>query len=131
MVIHWPASWIAAVRGLKALFAFFSHHHVLGVPLDLPLRFVGLAALMVILRRWLSARSAVIVCAVILFTKELFDIVAVQDLSQPRLPHADDLLDIASGLAGIALGLWLARITQRPLRDPASSTRNSSSAADN
>ena len=109
----WPPSLVAAVRKIKNVFASFSHHHVLGIPLDWPLRFVLLGGLYLILHSRLGRWRTALFCVAVLLAKELFDIIAVRDLFHPKPPDRGDLADILSGLAGIASGALIVCIRRR------------------
>ncbi len=115
MSLAWPESLVAAVRGLKSVFAFFSRHRLAGVPLDLPLRFVVMAAGQVWLRRRLGPRQAVLACTAVLLAKEVFDVFAVRDPVHPKSPNWGDVADVVSGLAGIAAAETLIRLRRRAL----------------
>ncbi len=106
ITIAWPAWLVHVIRGFRNFCAWCSEHTVIGIPRDWPLRFVVLAAMYGFLRRWLSARRTAAITIAILLGKEIFDIVAHEDL-RPRAPNWGDAADILSGLAGIALAAWL------------------------
>ncbi len=122
--ISWPPQLISAVRAVRHLFARISEETLLGVPLDWPVRFVLVGAVYCILRIRLSTRAAAAIVLAFLFGKELFDIVAHQNL-QPRAPDLGDLADLASGLAGLFCGGLIIRRLRRAERAQ-TSTRDSS-----
>lgn len=98
------------VRSLKAVFAFFSDHRLLGIPSDLILRFFILGCAYLAFRERLGRKRCALVCIVVLVCKELFDVVAVQNLLHPRWPDWGDVADILSGLLGIACAEAVAQI---------------------
>jgi len=101
------------VRHLKSVFALFSEHKLLGVPLDWPLRFLALAGLYVLLRRRLRPRPAAGVCLALLLLKEAFDCFAVLNPLRPRPPDAGDLADVLSGLLGLVAAALLLHVLHR------------------
>jgi glycopeptide antibiotics resistance protein len=62
--------------------------------------------------RW-SRRKALVCSLAILLAKECFDILAVQTVDRIGPPDMNDLLDILSGLLGIAFGEGLLRLFRR------------------
>ena len=105
-----------AVRKLKDLFAFFSNHHVLGIPLDWPVRFVLIGGLYILLQTKLSAKRSCAICLAVLLLKETFDVFAVRSFSWARLPDWGDAADIAVGLAGIACAILVVRLRRGKAR---------------
>lgn len=99
--MDWPDSLIAMVRVVKRTMCWVSGQSVLGIPLDLPLRFGMLGALYALLCVRVPRRHAVAVCMALLLGSELFEIFAVRNLGRPAPPDWGDLADILSGLAGI------------------------------
>lgn len=75
------------------------------MPLDWIVRFVLIGALYLALRSRWPRRVAGSVAIALLLAKELFDIVAHQDLLQPRAPDLGDVADILSGLVGVAAAI--------------------------
>lgn len=108
-----PPFLINIVHRIKAVFAFFSHHRVLGIPLDWPFRFIFLCGLYLALQSRLGRHRTAFLCVALLLAKELFDIFAVQDFSHPKPPNRGDLADILSGLAGIAASAMIVWIRRR------------------
>lgn len=86
-----------------------SGHALVGVPLDIPARFLGLGLLFLGLRMWLYVRGAATICMLLLLCTELFEIVAVRGLNKLIPSDSRDLVDLASGVAGIAVAHWLER----------------------
>lgn len=108
----WPAWLVDAVRGVRAVFAWTSAHTLAGVPLDWIVRFVVIGGLYLVLRRRLPRRVAGGIVVALLLVKELFDIVAHQDLLLLRAPDFGDLADILSGLAGVAAAIAIEACTR-------------------
>jgi len=102
MELPWPEPLVRRVRRLRNLCHFISTHHILGIPADLPLRFVILAGAYGLLYPRIGRRRAALVTVAVLLSKEIFDIIAVLNPLRPRPPDWGDLADILSGLAGIA-----------------------------
>jgi hypothetical protein len=103
---HWPEPLVFVIRSIREGFAWVSEHTLLGIPLDLPLRFLLMVGIYRCLRVRLPVRMAVLVALVILIGKELFDIVAHRNL-QPRAPDWGDLVDAASGLLGLGIAMHM------------------------
>ena len=112
--IPWPRLLVDTVHAVRGAFAWVSEHTLFGIPLDWPVRFVLLAVMYTVLRRWLSVRLAALLTIAVLLSKELFDIFAHQDLLQPRAPDWGDLADIISGLLGVAAAIGLERLRRGP-----------------
>jgi len=109
----WPPFLVSAIQRIKAMFAFFNYHSVLGIPLDWPLRFVLLGGLYLALQSRLGRRRTAFLCVALLLAKALFDILAIRDWSHPKPPNRGDLADILSGLAGIAAAEMIVRLRRR------------------
>ena len=107
--IPWPTFLVDAVRAVRGAFAWVSEHTLLGIPLDWPVRFVLLAVMYTVLRRWLSARLAAGLTIAVLLAKELFDVLVHQDLLSPRAPDWGDLADVVSGLLGVGAAIAFER----------------------
>ena len=100
---------------IKEVFAFFTHHYLFGIPLDLPFRFVVLGAGYLLLQRKFSRRGSAAICITVLLFKETFDLFAVQRFPWPKPPDWSDLADVVSGLAGIGFAELILRLRrQRP-----------------
>jgi len=110
--ILWPTALVRCIRAVRDACGWCSETHILGIPLDWPVRLALLAGLYVLLRFRLSARWTTAITLTILLGKELFDILVHQDL-RPRAPDWGDAADILSGLAGIGLGILIARGLRR------------------
>lgn len=109
----WPATVVEAVRAVKGGFAWCSQHAVLGVPIDWIVRFFSLGGLHLVVARRIGAARSACICGAILIAKETFDVVAVLDPARPRWPGVDDLADILSGAAGIAVAEGVRRVIGR------------------
>ncbi len=109
-MLQWPDWLVALVRAVKHGMGFFSTHSLMGVTLDLPVRFVLLGGLYLMLQRWLRRRYAAVVVVSILLGTELFEIFGVRNPFHPVSPNRDDLLDILSGLAGLATAELFRRV---------------------
>lgn len=113
LMIHWPTSWIAFIQKVKSIFGFFKHHFLLGMPLDLPFRFVLLGGVYLLLQRKLTRGKSAVLCIVLLLSKEIFDLFAVQQFSWPKSPNWGDMADVISGLAGIGMAEVILRCRAR------------------
>lgn len=98
----WPPSPGSVIRGVKGLSTFSGHRGLLGVPLDLLLRFALIAGPNHVLTRRLGLLWALGICCAPLPDKDTSDVFAVQDPGHPKSPDWGDAADVASGLAGIA-----------------------------
>ncbi|GEM_PF-1171755 len=101
MTIPWPDSLVASVRAAKRFLGFFTGYTIAGVPLDLPTRFLFLGVLHLRLRRGLSFRASATSGICLLLAVELLELIAVRDPFHPHLPDLGDVVDLASGCAGI------------------------------
>lgn len=81
----------------------------MGVPLDWVFHLVGAAIITWLAAALLPRRRVVQLGVGLIIAKELFDVFAKTRLEYIRPPAADIGLDVASGLAGLALGLWVAK----------------------
>lgn len=112
-LVAWPGWLVAGVRALRSVFAWFSEHTLLGVPLDWPVRFILIAGLYLFLRIRFSTRIAATLSLGLLLGKEFFDVFAHRDLLLPRSPDWGDAADIASGLVGLAAAFLIDRRHRR------------------
>ncbi|MDO9694864.1 MAG: hypothetical protein Q7W56_09035 [Candidatus Latescibacteria bacterium] len=107
--------WVLDVlREIRGGMEYFSRMRVLGVPVDWFFHLVFAAAIAWGASRLLPLRRVVLLAVALIVGKELFDIFAKTRVEYIRPPGADLALDITAGLAGLALGCWLAR--RFPLR---------------
>lgn len=102
-----------AARWGKGILERFSTAEVLGVPIDWFFHLTFAALIAWVAAAFLPRRRVVQLGVALIVGKELFDVFAKTRLEYIRPPEADIALDLASGLAGLFLGLWLAR--RRPL----------------
>jgi hypothetical protein len=112
-MIHWPTSYIAFIHKIKGIFAFFRHHFLFGIPLDLPFRFVLLGTGYLLLQRKFSRGRSASICITVLLLKETFDLFAVQRFPWPKPPDWGDLADVVSGLAGIGVAEIILRLRRQ------------------
>ncbi len=103
----------------KGLFNTFSQATLFGMPLDWVFHLLGAILITWVASVYLARKRVIILGVGLLILKELLDIFAKTRLEYIRAPEADIALDLASGLVGLAIGLWLAK--HRPLlkREPA------------
>jgi hypothetical protein len=89
------------------------------MPLDWVFHLFGAILITWVASIFLARKRVIMLGVGLLITKELFDVFAKTRLEYIRPPEADIAIDLASGLVGIAIGLWLAK--RRPLlkRGPA------------
>lgn len=105
-----------AARAVKGFFNWFSTAQIAGVPIDWVFH-LGVATLIAWIAAAFLPRKRVWQLGVALvLTKELFDVFAKTRLEYIRPPGADITLDVACGVAGLFLGLWLARRAPLPRR---------------
>jgi hypothetical protein len=102
------------LRDIRAGFEFFSRMRVLGIPVDWFFHLVFAAVIVWVTARFLPMRRVIQLAVGLILAKELFDIFAKTRAEYIRPPGADLALDITAGLAGVALGWYLAR--RFPLR---------------
>lgn len=112
-MIKWPTNLVNAIHKVKEIFAFFAHHYLFGIPLDLPLRFVVLGGAYLLLQRKFSRKRSAAVCITVLLLKEIFDLFVVRRFPWPKPPNWGDLADVVSGLAGIGVAELILRF-RRP-----------------
>jgi hypothetical protein len=98
-----------ALRELRNGFEFFSKMRVLGVPVDWFFHLAFAAVIAWGASRVLPLRRVVMLVVALIVGKELFDVFAKTRLDYIRPPGADLALDVSAGLAGLALGCFLAR----------------------
>jgi hypothetical protein len=112
----WPVWLVDAVRNVRGVSAWASRHTLAGVPLDWIVRFALIGVLYLLVRRRLSRGVSAGVAIGALCAKELFDIVAHQNLLRPRAPDLGDLADVLSGLAGLAAAMAVDRMRRTSTR---------------
>lgn len=101
------------LRQIRGLFNRFSTMEVFGVHIDWFFHLTGAALIVFVARRFLPERRVVLLTLGLLVAKEVFDVFAKTRLEYIRAPGLDLLFDMTAGLAGLALGLWLARRRNR------------------
>lgn len=97
------------LREIRGGMEYFSRMRVLGVPVDWVFHLVFAAAIAWVASRLLPLRRVVLLAMALIAGKELFDVFAKTRAEYIRAPGADLALDLAAGLAGLAVGCWLAR----------------------
>jgi len=93
----------------KGLLDTLSQATLFGLPIDWLFHLVFAAAITWIASVFLARRRVIQLGIGMIMAKELFDVFAKTRVEYIRAPEADIALDLASGLIGLALGLWLAR----------------------
>ena len=99
---------IEFVQSVKGFFNRFSTMEVLGFPIDWFFHLAGVAVVAIVATRFVPRRIVIRLALILIAGKELFDVFAKTRLEYIRPPGIDLLFDVTAGLAGLALGLWIA-----------------------
>ena len=100
-------------RGGRNLVNNFSEATLFGVHIDWFFHLVGAALITWTASVFLTRKRVIMLGVGVIVAKELFDVFAKTRLEYIRAPGADIAMDLASGLVGLAIGLWIAK--RRPL----------------
>ncbi len=97
------------LREARSLVYRISAVEVFGVPIDWFFHLVGAALIVFAASRFWSRKRVLWLALGLVAFKELFDVFAKTRVEYIRPPTVDLAFDLTAGLAGIALGWWLAR----------------------
>ena len=97
------------LREARSLMYQFSAMTVFGVPVDWVFHLLGAVLIVFVASRLWPLRWAVRLTLGLILSKELFDVFAKTRVEYIRPPTQDLAFDLTAGLAGLALGWWLAR----------------------
>ncbi|HPF36318.1 MAG TPA: hypothetical protein P5571_12330 [Candidatus Krumholzibacteria bacterium] len=101
-------------RFVKNILNRFSTAEVAGVPIDWFFHLCGAMLIAWVASAFLPRKRVLQVGVALILAKELFDVFAKTRMEYIRPPEADIALDIASGVAGLFLGFWLAKRAPLP-----------------
>ena len=91
---------------------------VFGIQVDFLLHFLTAFVLVLVLRKWLSAKKTSLLLLGLIAAKELIDIFAKSKIEYIRPPSIDLLYDVTAGVAGLCFGLALhARFATKKLEE--------------
>lgn len=111
----WPSWLIEISHAVRHFCLTVSSTVVYGIPLDWPFRFVFIGLLFFLLQLRLARRRAAYIAALLLISKELYDVYIHQDLFHPGTPDWGDVADIASGLGGLFAAMLITRNIRQPV----------------
>lgn len=118
----WPEWMIWLVSSIKTFFHVFRSNDLLGIPLDLVVRFVFIGGVYWFLRGRTTLQRTVLICLGILLAKEAFDTFAVRSWRKVHWPEFLDLEDVLSGVFGMVAAEWARRLLGiDPFESPESS----------
>ncbi|MBK8267425.1 MAG: hypothetical protein IPK83_03625 [Planctomycetes bacterium] len=115
----WPSWLIEISQAVRHFCERVKSTNVYGIPLDWPFRFVFIGFLFFLLQLRLARRRAAYIAALLVISKELYDVYIHQDLFHPGTPDWGDVADIASGLGGLFAAMFITRnirqsVAERP-----------------
>lgn len=100
---------IDILRRCRNLLYSAGQFQVLGFHIDVMLHLLVGFTLTLVLRRWLNEKKSSIIVFSLVAAKELIDLFAKSRIEYIRPAGLDLVFDVSAGIAGICLGLILAR----------------------